>query len=522
MKTTKLTALILAAVFGSGSLLAGCGTTEEIIEAETVEVTPEVEEEVTIQEIGDPTASIEIMLTNEMGSAITGMSIKSPMETRYPANMMTANQKIANDETVKLFYEPVTEEDVEPEEGKAVKPDSSYVGFWNETGYNDCELTIYDVSDDTVTFHIWWYHTASTDDSVVATFDSENVGTFSTSINDSQQPITGTILFYEDSVVVNFDESEDTGQVPTGTWVFDERHDTSWEEGESFTLDQGEDTDNDSEEFPTDESTYTLQVTMENGDVYEFHDFDVEDMEEVTLYLEDEVAFIEYISLSQNVLINTKEAELQIKADKEEAQTNRDEARDEKAYEAGYYCGDMGYTKEDAEDRAAELGYKSGSKSYQDFWDGYNDGLYGPYHTDGDNYAIGYNIGLSGYSEEEARTELGADADPKSQYTKDFWNGYYAGYAEFEAHVEGDMPDSVGQLGMENGYLGRSLEEANANLWETFGFDSSSQYYQDFLNGYYYGLSEYEKANSQEEYETEEEVTQDDEVWEDGDGEEEY
>ncbi len=569
MKTTKVTAWILAAVLCVETILAGCGNTEGTEGSETVEGTV-VTEEGSMQEIGDATASLEIQVTNEMGSAITGLSVKSPSETEYPDNMMTADQKIEDGETVTLFYEPVAEVDSNSAEGEAVKPDVSYIGFWNEAGYDDCELTILDVSEDSVTFHIWWDHDASTEESVVATFDSENVGTFSTLINGDKEA-SGTITFYNDSIDVRILKSA-SDDVHVGSLGFDERHDSSWENGEDLTLAEEENPEDESEEVCDKESSYSLQVTMENGDVYELSCFDVEDMEEVTLYLEDGVAYIEYMSLSQNVMISTKKKEQEVKADKEAAQvvidmiaaigtvtaenaeehrdeieaareaydaltdaqkgyvtnvasleemesllgtrsngTKATEAGDSNAYNEGIYCGDSGYTKEDAEARAAELGYASGSKAYQDFWDGYDYGLNN--RDEGDFYTIGKRIGEQGYSEEEARAEYTRDGsiyDPKSRYVKDYWEGYYVGYAEYEASVqsaEGDGDEY--EWGMWCAEQGMTEAEAKADA-ASGGLTSDSPHYQDFLDGYYAGLSVYDDGNAQEEQEPEEEEPEQD------------
>lgn len=71
--------------------------------------------------------------------------------------------------------------------------------------------------------------------------------------------------------------------------------------------------------------TYSLQVTFEDGTVKELSNFAVDDMEEADLMYEEEVIFVKYTSLSENVEINTKETEFAIQADKDAAQVVSDQ-----------------------------------------------------------------------------------------------------------------------------------------------------------------------------------------------------
>lgn len=71
--------------------------------------------------------------------------------------------------------------------------------------------------------------------------------------------------------------------------------------------------------------TYSLQITFEDGTVHELSSFAVDDMEEVAICYEDEVSFLTYMSKSENVEINTKEAELAVRADKEAARIVADQ-----------------------------------------------------------------------------------------------------------------------------------------------------------------------------------------------------
>ena len=71
--------------------------------------------------------------------------------------------------------------------------------------------------------------------------------------------------------------------------------------------------------------TYSLQVTFEDGTVKELTTFAVDDMKEADLMYEDEVAFVKYTSVSEEVEINTKETELAVKANKDAAQAVNDQ-----------------------------------------------------------------------------------------------------------------------------------------------------------------------------------------------------
>ena len=62
-----------------------------------------------------------------------------------------------------------------------------------------------------------------------------------------------------------------------------------------------------------------IQLTFDDQSVLVLSAFPFGDVEEAQIYLEDEVAFIQYESLANNEMISTKEAELTIKAEKEAA-----------------------------------------------------------------------------------------------------------------------------------------------------------------------------------------------------------
>lgn len=71
--------------------------------------------------------------------------------------------------------------------------------------------------------------------------------------------------------------------------------------------------------------TYSVQLTFEDGTVHELSSFAVDDIDEVTVCYEDEVAFLTYQSKSQDVEISTKEAELALKSDREAAKAVADQ-----------------------------------------------------------------------------------------------------------------------------------------------------------------------------------------------------
>ena len=58
-----------------------------------------------------------------------------------------------------------------------------------------------------------------------------------------------------------------------------------------------------------------IQLTFDDQSVLVLSAFPFGDVEEAQIYLEDEVAFIQYESLASNEMISTKEAELTIKAE---------------------------------------------------------------------------------------------------------------------------------------------------------------------------------------------------------------
>ncbi len=465
MKKRNLTALTLALCLGL--TLAGCSGKEE----EPEETEPE---EPAMQEIGDPSASLETELTNELGGAVTGLTVKKPEKAAYPANMMLTDQQITEDETVKFFYSPETtaqttvaisddpaaadsETADASDAAAAVLPDTDAVGYWNMAGDAKEELTIWDVTDDVVTFRLWWENGPVTRDLMVS-FNSGNAGTFAGVIGDDSM-ISGTMTFTETAVTLDIEECTYEGlDLGDGPFVFDEKHAQSWEYADDYeTPDAADETDVPAEEQAVEtENTsdaYLLKVTMADGQVYELSSFAIEDMDAVTLCLEDEVAYLTYESLANGAEINTKEQEETIKKEKETAQpvidqitligtVSEDSGSEIRAAREAYNAlteGEKAYVTNEAALRWKELTLAGQTAEEEEPEPEDTDEEEEEEYTDGDNWAIGYEQGIQGKSESEAASYWNSINDPTAngkyndQYEQDYWDGYYAGYAEYEA-----------------------------------------------------------------------------------------
>ncbi len=110
---------------------------------------------------------------------------------------------------------------------------------------------------------------------------------------------------------------------------------------------------------------YDIQLTFEDSSTAELHSFPFEDIEKGEICFADEVAYVSYTSVSTEQKVETKEAELTIKADKEAAEKK---AAEEAAAQAA------------AEQAAAEAAAAQAAQEsyYQDnYYDsGYSDGGY--------------------------------------------------------------------------------------------------------------------------------------------------
>ena len=80
--------------------------------------------------------------------------------------------------------------------------------------------------------------------------------------------------------------------------------------------------------------TYDVSITLADDTTYVLTAFPFDDMEACEIKVEDEVAFVEYVSVSTEEEISTKEAELAIK-EAAETVVEEDNADDEYTYDAG-------------------------------------------------------------------------------------------------------------------------------------------------------------------------------------------
>ena len=121
---------------------------------------------------------------------------------------------------------------------------------------------------------------------------------------------------------------------------------------------------------------YDIQLTFDDDTVAVLHAFPMEDMEEGEILLEEGVAYLKYESLTTKELVETKEAELAVKAQEEaetqrlaeeaeaqrlaeEAQRQEEEAQRQAAEQAAQYEDDYNYY----DDYDYDNGYSSGSNS---------------------------------------------------------------------------------------------------------------------------------------------------------------
>lgn len=86
---------------------------------------------------------------------------------------------------------------------------------------------------------------------------------------------------------------------------------------------------------------YNIEITLADKTVYQLNTFDFDDIkEEVELCLEDDVAFVKYISKTDDAEVSTKELELSVKAQKaaqeQAAQEAAQEVTDAASNDSGY------------------------------------------------------------------------------------------------------------------------------------------------------------------------------------------
>lgn len=124
---------------------------------------------------------------------------------------------------------------------------------------------------------------------------------------------------------------------------------------------------------------YDIQLTFEDSSTAELHSFPFEDIEKGEICFADEVAYVSYTSVSTEQKVETKEAELTIKADKEAAEKK---AAEEAAAQAAaeQKAAEEAAAQAAAEQAAAEAAAAQAAQEsyYQDnYYDsGYSDGGY--------------------------------------------------------------------------------------------------------------------------------------------------
>ncbi len=297
MKYKKYAALALAAAL-AGTTLAGCGTVEEPepeVEEEIVaaveEVEEPVEEEEAITVIGDwQNASESVMMTNQMGGTIVGLAIKEPEDAQYPENLMETDQWFMNGEQAMVYYEPPGGAAAAVSEAEATAEITGTIT--GEISSMSAETTVYgeETEEDAEVL---------TEAEAVANAWAEanaaalaaSAGTAVTALD--AEGLEGEAELLEETEVIGAED----------------------ELAETVAI-----TEADLPEVDVNDLGYFLEVTMENNKVYEITCFPIDDMDEVTLCCDDDVAYLQYTSLSDGTVVNTKAVEIIIKNNKEAAE----------------------------------------------------------------------------------------------------------------------------------------------------------------------------------------------------------
>lgn len=86
---------------------AACGKSEEPKAKTEVKTETKEKEKKEYQKIGvEAEGAFSVLIKNNMGSDITGISLKTTAQTEYPANMLKSEEVWKNGDTVELFYTP--------------------------------------------------------------------------------------------------------------------------------------------------------------------------------------------------------------------------------------------------------------------------------------------------------------------------------------------------------------------------------------------------------------------------------
>jgi len=126
-----------------------------------------------------------------------------------------------------ISEEPSIEEVSEPYD--FVKNESSILGFWHIGDEKSKELTINNITSETVHFSIWYQGQNSIND-IVATVES-NVASFTHKVQqgDTKGDISGTLIFNEKEIIVDIKKSDLT-DIKAAKMTFTGRHFQSWED----------------------------------------------------------------------------------------------------------------------------------------------------------------------------------------------------------------------------------------------------------------------------------------------------
>ncbi len=298
MKYKKYAALTLAVIL-AGTTLAGCGRQEEEVVEEPVPAVDEVieepvEEEEAITVIGDwQNASESVMMTNQMGGTIVGLAIKLPEDAEYPENLMETDQWFMNGEQAMVYYEPPAgSASAVAGADETAEITGTITGVINDasaetTGYESGEETESDTG-------------VLTEAEAVANAWAEANAAALLAANAEAAAADAEAAGSEGEEAVSEGEAEVIGA------------EAELAETESIV-------EADLPEVNVDDLGYFLEVTMENNKVYEITCFPIDDMDEVTLCCDDDVAYLQYTSLSEGTVVNTKAVEIIIKNNKEAA-----------------------------------------------------------------------------------------------------------------------------------------------------------------------------------------------------------
>lgn len=167
MNKIKTVTIGILCVFLFGCLMTGCGADPTASEQSATpatatstqpESTPEDTQQITPEatpasESTTPTPSyraigtqdaqaFSVILTNSTGKDITGISIKSSGEKKYPSSIVSKNEPVAQGETIQLFYTPANTQD---DESIKTNPNDKDTAVAMSVAY-DIRLTVADKS----------------------------------------------------------------------------------------------------------------------------------------------------------------------------------------------------------------------------------------------------------------------------------------------------------------------------------------------------------------------------------------